>query len=95
MVAHDGLEALQKAERFRPDVVFMDLGMPKMDGIEAARNLRALPGGQGIVLVALTGWGQTTDRQRTHNAGFDAHLVKPVDSDVLAELLAAERPRSG
>jgi CheY-like chemotaxis protein len=75
--------------------VFMDLGMPKMDGIEAARHLRALPGGRNVVLVALTGWGQTTDRQRTHSAGFDAHLVKPVDSDVLAELLAAERPRSG
>jgi PAS domain S-box-containing protein len=95
MVAHDGLEAVQKAERFNPDVVFMDLGMPKMDGIEAARHLRALPGGRNVVLVALTGWGQTTDRQRTHSAGFDAHLVKPVDSDVLAELLAAERPRSG
>jgi CheY-like chemotaxis protein len=73
------------------DLVFLDLGMPKLDGIEAARRIRALPDGENIVLVAVTGWGQETDRQRTREAGFDLHLVKPVTTQVLAEVLGSRR----
>jgi CheY-like chemotaxis protein len=88
-VAHDGEEAVMKASNFRPDLVFLDLGMPVMDGFEAARRLRALPDGEGIFLIALTGWGQESDRQRSREAGFDRHLVKPVDSAALTEVLTA------
>jgi CheY-like chemotaxis protein len=86
-VVHSGKEAVQKAGKGLPDIIFLDLGMPEMDGIETARHLRALPGGDKIFLVALTGWGQEKDRQRTREAGFDAHLVKPVDNAALAEVL--------
>jgi PAS domain S-box-containing protein len=89
VVAHDGEEAVMKASNFRPDLVFLDLGMPVMDGFEAARRLRALPDGEGIFLIALTGWGQASDRQRSREAGFDRHLVKPVDSAALTEVLTA------
>lgn len=88
-LAHDGLEAVEKARSFQPDVVFLDLGMPHMDGIEAARRLRASPLGEHMRLVALTGWGQPADRERTRAAGFDAHLVKPLDTNTLAQVLAA------
>lgn len=88
-LAHDGLEAVDKARAFHPDVVFLDLGMPRMDGIEAARRLRASPLGEHMQLIALTGWGQPADRERTRAAGFDAHLVKPVDTNTLAQVLAA------
>jgi len=77
--AYDGASAVRTAESFKPEVIFLDLGMPGMDGFEAARRIRSLPGGSSIVLIALTGWGQERDRQRTAEAGFDAHLVKPVD----------------
>ncbi len=77
--AYDGASAVRAAESFQPEVVFLDLGMPGMDGFEAARRIRSLPGGDATVLIALTGWGQDRDRQRTSEAGFDAHLVKPVD----------------
>jgi CheY-like chemotaxis protein/two-component sensor histidine kinase len=77
--AYDGASAVRAAESFGPEVVFLDLGMPGMDGFEAARRIRGLPGGHATVLIALTGWGQERDRQRTSEAGFDAHLVKPVD----------------
>jgi PAS domain S-box-containing protein len=86
-VAHSGKDAVEKAGNGLPDIVFLDLGMPEMDGIETARHLRALPGGDRIFLVALTGWGQEKDRQRTREAGFDAHLVKPVDNAALGEVL--------
>ncbi|MDB6010687.1 MAG: putative histidine kinase, hybrid [Gammaproteobacteria bacterium] len=88
-VAHDGEEAVMKASNFRPDLVFLDLGMPVMDGFEAARRLRALPHGEETFLIALTGWGQESDRQRSREAGFDRHLVKPVDSAALTEVLTA------
>ena len=81
--AYDGASAVRAAESFGPEVVFLDLGMPGMDGFEAARRIRGLPGGHATVLIALTGWGQERDRQRTSEAGFDAHLVKPVDPEVL------------
>lgn len=81
--AEDGATALECAERYQPEVMLLDIGMPGMDGYEVCRRLRAQPWGQDIRVVALTGWGQEEDRRSTREAGFDAHLVKPVD---LAEL---------
>jgi PAS domain S-box-containing protein len=78
-VVYSGSGAVETARQFEPHVVILDLGMPGMDGLEAARRIRALPSGKDAVLVALTGWGQDRDRQLTQEAGFDAHLVKPVD----------------
>jgi signal transduction histidine kinase/CheY-like chemotaxis protein len=86
--AHDGLEALKLAQEFRPDVALLDLGMPKLDGYEAARSIRQQSWGRDIMLVALTGWGQAEDKRRSREAGFDAHLVKPVDFDALEKLVA-------
>jgi CheY-like chemotaxis protein len=68
-------------------VVLLDLGLPGIDGYEVARRIRAMPEGRGVLLVAQTGWGQDDDRQKTASAGFDAHLVKPVDLDALLRLL--------
>ena len=87
-VAHDGPEALRLVTAYRPKLVFLDIGMPGMDGHEVARRLRQLPGLENVQLAALTGWGQQEDRRRTAEAGFDHHLVKPVDSAALANLLA-------
>ena len=92
--AHDGVEALAAAERMRPEVAFLDIGMPAMDGYEVCRALRALPFGAGVCVVALTGWGQEDDRRRTREAGFDRHLVKPVDFAEIDHLLA-EAARAG
>ena len=78
---------MQVAARFMPHLALLDLGMPGMDGIETAKHLQALPQGNRIKLVALTGWGQEGDRQRTEAAGFAAHLVKPVQVDQLENLL--------
>jgi signal transduction histidine kinase len=77
-MAHDGLEALAAGDAFKPDVVLLDLGMPRLNGFDAARRIRQKPWGKHTLLVALTGWGQQQDRHRTAEAGFDAHLVKPV-----------------
>ena len=87
-MAHDGPEALELAGEFRPEVVLLDIGIPGMDGYEVARHIRQHEWGERMKLVALTGWGQETDRQRAWDAGFDAHLTKPVDHDRLNELLA-------
>ncbi len=88
--AHDGAEALAVARAFEPDIVLLDLGMPKMDGYEAARQLRLRSTeGRRLTLIALTGWGQQQDRERTADAGFDAHLVKPVAEAQLFNALAA------
>lgn len=78
-VTLDGMSAIDKAKGLHPDLVFLDLGMPVLDGIETARRLRALPDGHSMMLVALTGWGQDQYRERTHQAGFNGHLVKPAD----------------
>jgi CheY-like chemotaxis protein len=86
--AHDGLEAVQAAAAFRPDVVLLDIGMPKMNGYEAARHIRQQSWGQRMVLIAVTGWGQPEDRRRCLEAGFSHHLTKPVDPIVLEKLLA-------
>ncbi len=78
-VASDGLEAVEAADRYRPDVVLLDIGMPKLNGFEACRRIRAEPWGRDMLVVAVTGWGQEEDRRRTAEAGFDAHFTKPVD----------------
>ena len=85
--AANGALALESAERNLPDVALLDIGMPKLDGYEVARRIRAQPWGRGMTLVALTGWGQDSDRRRSGEAGFDSHLVKPLDLDKLTELL--------
>jgi len=85
--AHDGLEAIEVAERVRPDIVLLDIGMPRLDGLEAARRIRSETWGAGITLVALTGWGQEDDRRKTQEAGFDHHMVKPIDYPTLSKLL--------
>jgi len=87
-VAFDGRQALEEIEAFRPDVALLDLGLPEMDGYEVARKLRAIPRLKDVWLVALTGYGQVEDRQRTQAAGFDEHIVKPVDLATLERLLA-------
>ena len=86
--ASDGAKALELAAKCRPDVALLDIGMPKMDGYELARLIRAQPWGKSIVLIALTGWGQDDDRRRSREVGFDSHLVKPLDPDALTTLLA-------
>jgi signal transduction histidine kinase len=86
--AEDGSDALETAERCRPDVALLDIGMPRANGYEVARHIRGQPWGRGMVLIALTGWGQESDRRLSHEAGFDSHLTKPVDPHVLDELLA-------
>jgi PAS domain S-box-containing protein len=90
-VAYDGPSALEKAQARPPAVAFLDLGMPKVDGYELARAFRAIPALRDVMLVALTGWGQPEDRQRTREAGFDYHLVKPVDADALHRLFTEPR----
>jgi PAS domain S-box-containing protein len=87
-VAHDGLTALDKAKLQTPEVVFLDVGMPRMDGLEVARRMRQLPETETAVLVALTGWGSDEDRRRTREAGFDFHMVKPVTHEAVDQLLA-------
>lgn len=88
-LAYDGHVALEEARAFRPDVVFLDLNLPKMDGYEVARRLQLEPSMRGMTLVAMTGYGQEEDRQRTQEAGFHSHLVKPVDFDKVEELLSS------
>jgi CheY-like chemotaxis protein len=77
-VAHDGPAALNEVSRFLPQVVLLDLGMPGMDGLETAARIRDLPAGKDLSLIAVTGWGQDDDRERTQEAGFVAHFVKPI-----------------
>ena len=86
--AHDGLEALEVAQAFRPDVVLLDIGMPKLNGYEVCRRIRQQAWGTGMAVFALTGWGQKEDQRRSLAAGFDAHLVKPVLPAALEKLLA-------
>ena len=93
-VAYDGLQALEMAASLEPDIVLMDIGLPKLNGYDAARQMRANAALDGVTLVALTGWGQGEDRRRSQEAGFDHHLVKPVGLDDLQAVLAspARRP---
>jgi len=85
--AHDGLEAVDLAAKLRPQVILMDIGMPKLNGYEATRRIREQPWGRDVVIIALTGWGQEEDRARSKEAGCDGHLVKPVDLADLEKLL--------
>lgn len=85
---YDGLKAIEAASKFLPEVVLLDIGMPGMNGYEAARKIRALSWGKNILIIAQTGWGQEWDRWLSQEAGFDAHLTKPVDHDVLMRMLA-------
>jgi CheY-like chemotaxis protein len=87
-VAQDGIEAVETAAQFRPDVAVLDLAMPKLNGYDAARMIREQPWGKHMLLIALSGWGHQLDRQRTKEAGFDAHLTKPAKYETLMELLA-------
>jgi signal transduction histidine kinase len=87
--AADGVQALAVASEMRPDVAMLDIGMPGLDGYEVARRIRAQDWGRGTTLVAVTGWGQESDRRRSREAGFDSHWVKPLDAQKLAALLGA------
>ena len=87
-VAHDGAEALDAARKFKPHVALLDIGMPRMDGYEAARQIRAALGPR-VFLVALTGWGQDDDQRRAHAAGFDHHMTKPAEPAILESLIAS------
>jgi CheY-like chemotaxis protein len=90
--AHDGIEAVEAAERFRPEVVLMDVGMPRLDGYEATRRIREQPWGKAMTIIALTGWGQEGDKLQSREAGCNAHLVKPVDLTDLEKLLTEPLP---
>jgi signal transduction histidine kinase/ActR/RegA family two-component response regulator len=85
--AHDGEAALAVAERFQPDAILLDLGMPRLNGYEVCERIRSQPWGRGVLMVAQTGWGQAQDRARTLAAGFDAHLTKPIDPATVQEML--------
>jgi CheY-like chemotaxis protein len=87
--AHDGVEAVAAAERVRPDLILMDLGMPRLGGLEATAEIRRHPWGNGPTIVALTGWGQDSDRERSRAAGCNSHLVKPVALADLERVLRA------
>jgi len=87
-MAHDGIEAVESIEKHRPEVVLLDIGLPKLNGHEVCRWVRAKDWGKDIVVIALTGWGQEEDRRKSEEAGFNGHLVKPVDYDALLKLLS-------
>ncbi|HVF34997.1 MAG TPA: ATP-binding protein [Candidatus Saccharimonadia bacterium] len=89
--AYDGLDGVRAVEEFRPDVVLLDIGLPKLNGYEACRHIRGQPWGKELVLIAVTGWGQDEDRRRSREAGFDHHMVKPVEPHALMKLLAGLR----
>jgi CheY-like chemotaxis protein len=92
--AHDGADAVTIAERVRPDIVLMDIGLPILNGYEACRRIRDHAWGAPIVMVAITGWGQEEDREQSRQAGFDLHLVKPVDHDELLRVVGSARPHA-
>ena len=81
------------AESVRPDVAFLDIGLPKLDGYALARKIRQMPGGDSIILVAVTGWGQDRDRRLAEDAGFDHHMVKPVETAKVEAILGTTRAR--
>jgi len=88
-VAHTGLEAVEGAHREMPEVIFLDIGLPGMNGYEVARLIRAMPNGSSARIVAVTGWGSEQDKKLSAEAGCDTHLTKPVDLDEVEKLLAA------
>jgi PAS domain S-box-containing protein len=93
-MAHDGVAAVEMAERFRPDVVLLDIGLPRLNGYDACRRMRERPWGNDVVIVAMTGWGQESDRQKSRDAGFDHHMVKPVDYAALMSAIAQGRGKA-
>ncbi|MHB1556682.1 MAG: hybrid sensor histidine kinase/response regulator, partial [Isosphaeraceae bacterium] len=92
--AHDGPEAIELAEAFRPDLMLLDIGLPRMSGYDVCRRIRGEPWGRSIVIVAVTGWGQDEDRRRSQEVGFDQHLLKPIEFPALEKLLASLSPSS-
>ena len=90
--ANDGLEAVRTAETFLPDVVLLDIGLPKLNGFDACRQIRQQAWGRNMKIVALTGWGQEGDRREATEAGFDAHMLKPVDYRDLMTVLSGMGP---
>lgn len=93
--AYDGEQALSRAEAFRPEVVLLDLGLPRFSGYEVARRLRAEPSGASMLLVAVSGYGRERDRQAAREAGFDLHLTKPADPDEVLRVLSQRRALHG
>jgi CheY-like chemotaxis protein len=91
-VAFDGMEAIETASEFRPHIVLLDIGMPRLNGYDACRRMRKKAWGRNMVIVALTGWGRLPDQDRSKAAGFDFHLVKPVDPALLSRLLTTLPP---
>jgi CheY-like chemotaxis protein len=86
--AHDGIESVEAAAAFRPEVMLLDIGLPRLNGYDVCRRIREQSWGAGIVLIALTGWGNDEDKQRSKLAGFNYHMVKPVAPDALEKLLS-------
>ena len=91
-IAYDGLEALETEGAFKPQVVLLDIGMPKLSGYDVARRIRESRGSH-VLIVAITGWGQEDDRSRARDAGFSHHFTKPVDFEMLLDLIEREAPR--
>lgn len=92
-VAYDGEAAVEEAARYGPDVILLDIGLPKLNGYDVCRRIRENRWAKNVIIVALTGWGQEEDRRKSSEAGFDGHLVKPVDHAALQKLLASLSPR--
>jgi CheY-like chemotaxis protein len=92
-ISHNGPDALETFATYRPAVVLLDIGMPGMDGCEVARRIRQAPHSEGVTLIALTGWGQEEDRNRSASAGFDHHMIKPPEFGTLKTLLRAHEDR--
>ena len=90
-LAFDGYDAVEAAAEFQPDAVVLDIGLPRMNGYEAARGIRRIPGLGGVLIIAATGYGQDIDREKSRDAGFDLHLVKPIDLDALLHAIDADK----
>jgi len=93
--AYDGKQAIAEAEKFLPDVALLDIGLPDVSGYDVARHVRGQPWGKEMMLIALTGWGQEEDKRQTKEAGFDQHIVKPVDPESLLKMLEGFSKRNG
>jgi CheY-like chemotaxis protein len=90
-IAYDGIEALEAEDAFKPEVVLLDIGMPKLSGYDVAKRIRESRG-TAVLIVAITGWGQDDDRQRARDAGFNYHFTKPVDFEMLLDIIDREAP---
>ncbi|MGH7173665.1 MAG: response regulator, partial [Gemmataceae bacterium] len=93
-MAHDGLEAVDAAEKLRPDVILLDIGLPSLNGYDVCRRIREQPWGKNVIVVALTGWGQEEDRRKSDEAGFNGHMVKPVNYAALMKMLAESQVKA-